>query len=755
MNYNDPVSSSLKRLTQTKLDPLDLIYRRNLVEKLIELVLVGPPQCTPSVGAYLDDVISVLCGVDTSEVRVAVFGGGSGLSNVIGGDSRNKSWPADPFKGLKEIFPQSRSIVCVTDDGGSTGELLKDLPMIALGDIRHVLLSSIRKTNLCETYQLNSKECLDTVSILHRIINFRFTERPKSLKDLRTQGVSLEGLPVALREMLGQLLESLFADLRLLQLLERPHCLGNLLLVAAIFRRIKKGVSVSADDLLAGINWLGRLIGVEEGAVLPCTTTPAHLKVRYSNGVIVSGENKTATARRGTAVDRVFVEFANEPYVPEQVFDAISSADIIIFAPGSLYTSIIPILQVPRIAQTVRDNSHALKILVANLWIQKGETDIVVEEARRRFYVSDLIEAYHRNIPGGVENLFEQVMLLGLQDIPGNILQSYAVEDKVPIYLDRGKVWKMGFAPVEARIFSENALRDRRVQHDPHMLAKAVKTIWAARDHIPREVRGDRPPAYRVTHTRREDRLTPDRRRQDFERLLKGWDFDRALKNDLSEIFWRHWDIRQEHLTCVSGVRLIKINEWQRSLKWDRLYSFYDPLDGLIKIREDATKDPVLFEGAFLVALGQSLLGNYAKNKEIIPVEKDGIQLGKIYQITLEPVATRQCFFTPEELGHYLRLARMNQTADKEKLVFSRLISGTEGFTPPGMLMGLVYAWYLDSRYASNIEYKMAITRIPMSGLIREQVIMLNRRMDTIDFFRKIVFRHSSPVFDEQLIMQN
>jgi len=32
-------------------------------------------------------------------------------------------------------------------------------------------------------------------------------------------------------------------------------------------------------------------------------------------------------------------------------------------------------------------------------------------------------------------------------------------------------------------------------------------------------------------------------------------------------------------------------------------------------------------------------------------------------------------------------------------------------------------------------------------------VRMLNRRMDTIDFFRKVVFRHTSPVFDEQLVM--
>ncbi|NIR94851.1 MAG: YvcK family protein, partial [Gammaproteobacteria bacterium] len=65
---------------------------------------------------------------DVQNTRVVVLGGGTGLSNIIGGDSRKETWPEEPFNGLKEIFPHTKAIVCVTDDGGSTGELLKDLP---------------------------------------------------------------------------------------------------------------------------------------------------------------------------------------------------------------------------------------------------------------------------------------------------------------------------------------------------------------------------------------------------------------------------------------------------------------------------------------------------------------------------------------------------------------------------------------------------------------------------------------------------
>lgn len=753
MQQIDALSACLKRLSQSKIDPLDLIPRRNLVEKLIELVLVGLPDISSQVGAYLEDMTSTLSGVDTSALRVAVLGGGSGLSNIIGGDSRNPGWPSNPFQGIKNIFPKACSIVCVTDDGGSTGEILKDLPLVALGDIRHVLLSSIRSENLSEMYGLNKEECLQTAVVLHRLFNFRYKEETEYLQELINGLIISSSLPEQIKQAFADLLDLLYGDNRLCGLLQRPHCLGNLFLAAAIYKGSEPGETISSEMIVAGINWLGAVIGVNKGAVFPCTTTPAHLKVLYSNGVVVSGESKTATARRNTAVDRVFVEFAGPPQVPLEVFDALSSADIIIFAPGSLYTSIIPILQVPGLVEAVRGNKNALKILVANLWIQKGETDLVLDDPRRRFYVSDLINAYHRNIPGGVKDLFKQIMLLGLQDIPGNILQSYAVEDKVPIYLDRGKVWQMGFTPVEARIFSKAALKERKVQHDPHFLAQAVKTVWAARGYSTEESESNLPVAFSIGLLKREDGLTPDKRRLLFAQRIAHWDIDEALKQELGKIFWRHWDIRQSHLDLVHGIRLIKTKDWSRSMKWDSIYSFYDPIDCCIKIREDVVGSSSRFEGAFLVALGQSLLGNYAMKKEISPVEKYGLELGKVYTITLEPERSRKCYFSAQELSHFLRLARMSK-AKNNNYIFTRLISGIEGFTPPGMLMGLVYAWYLDNRYASNIEYKMAITRIPMTGLVREQVIMLNRRMDTVDFFRKVVFRHTSPLYDEQLAPQ-
>ena len=87
------------------------------------------------------------------------------------------------------------------------------------------------------------------------------------------------------------------------------------------------------------------------------------------------------------------MRFFREPSLPEVVREAVRDADIIIFAPGSLYSSIIPVLQVPGIADLVRQNQKALKILVSNIWVQKGETDAARDAPERKFHVSDLIRA--------------------------------------------------------------------------------------------------------------------------------------------------------------------------------------------------------------------------------------------------------------------------------------------------------------------------------------------------------------------------
>jgi hypothetical protein len=84
--------------------------------------------------------------------------------------------------------------------------------------------------------------------------------------------------------------------------------------------------------------------------------------------------------------------------------------------------------------------------------------------------------------------------------------------------------------------------------------------------------------------------------------------------------------------------------------------------------------------------------------------------------------------------------------SQQEESVYTRVINPGEGFTPPGLFFGLFYAWYLDNRFAANIEYKMSIMRNGISDLIPEQVRIVDRRRKTVSFFRERIFRQRSPL---------
>ena len=781
MSSETGLNQLLQALDRERISPLDLLHGQNRREQIINLVLNGAPDYVPPEAARsLEGLRKWLHGMEGHDPRVVVFGGGTGLSNVIGGDSRRREWAETPFVGLKTLFSRSHSIVCVTDDGGSTGELLKDLPLVALGDLRHVLLASIHQRGLKKKFGLDHWGSLRLVRALHALFNYRFISCPIGPEQLLIEaGVDLGDLPASLRELFLDLCTTLFSDSRLRPTLDRPQCLGNLLLAAMIYRQLDPCLDftdlagahqVVRTATIRGLSHLCQALGMHPRAVLPCTTTSALLQVLYANGVLVTGEAKSGCCCRGYPVDRVMVEFCQEPFTPPEVINLIRDADILTFAPGSLYSSIIPILQVPGIARAVRENRTAMKVLVANIWVQKGETDVARNEPERKFYVSDLIEAYHRNIPDGIDGLFSHVLALDLADIPGSVLQRYALEDKEPIYLDRSRVGELGLDTVAVPVFSREQLRDRHViQHDPDSLALAIHTLYLLesrggemtaprRSALPAR---PAPPAKASGHhllpCLRYEAIVDRCRYMSAEHVSLSSRFDERLTGRdrkwlmerVIEIIWNHPDILVEHLDHVRGICLVDPACWKRCQEWDNVYSFYDPLDQRIKISHDQAEDLRRLEVAFLIALGESLLGNYAQHKEMVAIRHRGEQVGRLYCLTVREAEHLQSFFTSNQIKIYLTLARMRESGTGERL-FTRVVNDREGFTPPGLLFGLTYAWYLDNRFAPNVEYKMSIMKNDPGDLIPEQIRIVERRREMIRFFRQEVFRHPAVTEEDQ-----
>jgi len=89
------------------------------------------------------------------------------------------------------------------------------------------------------------------------------------------------------------------------------------------------------------------------------------------NELRVEGESQIpqSTGR----IRRVWLEPNNPPAFP-QAIQALLNADLIVIGPGSLYTSLLPNLLVPDLADAIRA-SRGLKIFVGNIATQRGETD--------------------------------------------------------------------------------------------------------------------------------------------------------------------------------------------------------------------------------------------------------------------------------------------------------------------------------------------------------------------------------------------
>jgi uncharacterized cofD-like protein len=142
------------------------------------------------------------------------------------------------------------------------------------------------------------------------------------------------------------------------------HALGNLVLV---------GLVETLGDIGMALDEVGALLGAR-ARVRPATTERVVLKARVdAEGARREVEGQVAVMQtRGTIrrVELVPSDVAADPVAIE----AIRGADQVLLAPGSLFTSLLPVVIVPEIREAVRA-SRGQVVLVGNLEPQVPETE--------------------------------------------------------------------------------------------------------------------------------------------------------------------------------------------------------------------------------------------------------------------------------------------------------------------------------------------------------------------------------------------
>ncbi len=229
------------------------------------------------------------------------------------------------------------------------------------------------------------------------------------------------------------------------------HSLGNLILAA---------MTEITGDFVTAVKELSRVFAVR-GRVLPAANQAIVLKAEMADGTIVVGESQIP--KPGRKIKRLFIEPANVSPL-EEALQAIREADAVLIGPGSLYTSIIPNLLVPQIAQTLVE-CDAVKVFICNVMTQPGETD--------GYSVSAHLQAVYDHVGC---RLFDYV-IVNNGEIPPQVQRKYAEKGAKAVHLDIDEVVKKG-----CQVIADHLVMFRTyLRHDAEKLSHHIYQLVRSR----------------------------------------------------------------------------------------------------------------------------------------------------------------------------------------------------------------------------------------------------------------------------------
>jgi uncharacterized cofD-like protein len=227
------------------------------------------------------------------------------------------------------------------------------------------------------------------------------------------------------------------------------HTVGNIILTA--LNQLK-------GSPLEAVLALCQLLHVRE-LVLPVTEENIQLCARLEDGTVVRGEHNIDAPKYDPRlhIKEVWLEPPDCAPVPG-VSLAIATADLIVLGPGDLYTSVLPNLLVPGVAQAI-SQAHAKKVFVCSLMTKFGET--------HGFKASDFVALIESHLGTGLDFVICNTAV----PIP-EVLESYQAEHAYPVEVD------LETDQGSRQIVAANLLAPGiRARHDPSKLALLLATL--------------------------------------------------------------------------------------------------------------------------------------------------------------------------------------------------------------------------------------------------------------------------------------
>jgi uncharacterized cofD-like protein len=310
------------------------------------------------------------------------------------------------LNGLKRYNDPSliTAVVGTWDSGGSSGILRSELGVLPPGDIRACLLAL--------------------------------------MEDDEQQRVAQRLFDDRLKEVVGPL---------------KGHSMGNLIGVRLdhIFHGQDRGTD--AERSLFRIR----------GQVLPASLTDLNLVGITKHGIEIDGEkniDNRKTRRDFDPKDKIVrIYFGTHADSNPRVIEAIKKADKIVFAPGDLYTSVLPHLLIDGVSEAIQ-KSKAKVYFVLNLIEKEGETDY--------FKASDFIRALNFYL-GDQKRL--NCIVANNKKFDKEIIKVYEGEKKKAVVLDEITCKKIvpKIKIIKANL-GEYLIKDHLLRHNPDILALTI-----------------------------------------------------------------------------------------------------------------------------------------------------------------------------------------------------------------------------------------------------------------------------------------
>lgn len=151
------------------------------------------------------------------------------------------------------------------------------------------------------------------------------------------------------------------------------HAFGNLLISA---------LEKMTGDFTDAVETASEILRVN-GMVIPATLDDVRLKMTWPDGTVLQSEKKIDAHTFLNDPRRATLSLVPATTANPTALDAIRQADMVVVAPGDLYTSLGPLLVIDGFREALQE-TRALTVYVCNLVTKKGQTDqfTVADHAR-------------------------------------------------------------------------------------------------------------------------------------------------------------------------------------------------------------------------------------------------------------------------------------------------------------------------------------------------------------------------------------